>query len=77
MEAMVMDVNQTRLCALGQLKALVEGTGEVAFWRVGATRDATDTSRRCASALPTLGSSGRTRGWCCAIWAAAGYSRHS
>ena len=31
---------------------------------------ATRTSRRCSSALPTLGSSGRTRGWCCAIWVA-------
>jgi hypothetical protein len=36
----------------------------------GVTRAATGTSRRCSSALPTLGSSGRTRGWCCAIWAA-------
>ena len=31
MGAMVIDMNETRLCALGQLKAFLEGTGEVRF----------------------------------------------
>jgi hypothetical protein len=32
---MVIDRNETRLCALGQLKAFLEGTGEVEFQHGG------------------------------------------
>ena len=35
MGAMVIDMNETRLCALGQLKAFLEGTGEIRFQSVG------------------------------------------
>jgi hypothetical protein len=50
--AMVIDMNETRLCALEQLRAFLEGTGEVRFQSVA---DDEGTSRRCSSALPTLG----------------------
>jgi transposase InsO family protein len=35
MSAMVIDMNETRLCTLGQLKAFLEGTGEVGFQPIG------------------------------------------
>lgn len=35
MGAMVIDMNETRVCALGQLKAFLEGTGEIRFQSVG------------------------------------------
>ena len=31
----MIDMNETRVCALGQLKAFLEGTGEIRFQSVG------------------------------------------
>ena len=35
MSAMVIDMNETRLCTLGQIQAFLEGTGEVGFQPMG------------------------------------------
>src|ERR671914_694422 len=52
----------------GADQAFLEGTAEVGFQPIGGDEGGMGTSRPCSSALPTLGSSGRTRGSCCAIW---------
>jgi hypothetical protein len=35
MSAMVIDMNETRLCTLEQIQAFLEGTGEVGFQPIG------------------------------------------
>ncbi len=63
MGAMVIDRNQTRVCAREQLRALPGGgTGESGFQSVG--------DHEGRSCLQAVLERGRTRSGCCAIWAA-------
>jgi hypothetical protein len=55
MGAMVIDMNETRVCALGQLKAFLEGTGEIRFQSVGDDEGRYSHIQAVPSALPTLG----------------------
>ena len=66
----MIDMNETRLCALEQLKAFLEGTGEIRFQSVRDDEGRYSHIQAVLKRFAYLGSSGRTRGWCCAIWVA-------
>jgi hypothetical protein len=67
---MVIDMNETRLCALEQLRAFLEGTGEVRFQSVADNEGRYSHLQAVLKrfAYPRLKRA--NKGWCCAIWVA-------
>ncbi len=66
----MIDMNETRLCALEHVKAFLQGTGEVRFQPVEDDEGRYSHLQAVLKRFAYPRSSGRTRGWCCAIWVA-------
>ena len=68
----MIDMNETRLCALGQLKAFLEGTGEIRFQSVGDDEGRYSHIQAVLKrfAYPRLKRANKGL-WCCAVSAAS------